>query len=282
MKVIRAKKAGFCMGVDRAVRILEATRQKNAGPIYTLGPIIHNPQVLQYYAEKGVQPAGDLTSLPAGASLVIRAHGIPRDLERQLDEQGFGLVDATCHKVKKAQMLIASRAALGERILIFGDQAHPEVRGLYSYAGPGTVIFKTLPELEGYDLSGGEKYCLAAQTTQDRQAFNQIVAYLKEQVGPAGLTVLDTICATTRVRQEEVRAMAEQVEAMVVVGGRNSGNTKRLVIIAREKGLPCFHVETELELPLDELKQYERLGLSAGASTPRQIIDRVEQALLRL
>ncbi len=280
MQVIRAPNAGFCMGVARAIKILDKALNDPAcrKPIFTLGPIIHNPQVLEYYESLGVRHIQQVDGIPSASTLVLRAHGIPRHLEQALQKQGFALLDATCPKVKKAQEMIAERAALDEQVLIFGEKEHPEVKGLYSYAGADALIFDSLERLRACPVPR-RPFCLAAQTTQDRAAFNCIVHFLRAENPAMPFTVLDTICNATKIRQEEVRGMCAEVEAMVVVGGRQSGNTRRLAHIAEQNGLRCFLVETTNDLPREELRAYKTIGLSAGASTPGKLIDQVEQFL---
>ena len=280
MRVIRAETAGFCMGVDLALRKLDRVVTAAAGsgvPIYTLGPIIHNPQVLEEYAAKGVLTVKDPAEIPTGSHVVIRAHGIPREVETALEARGVQIMDATCPKVKRAQVLIAEEAAKGRRLLLFGEADHPEVKGLRSYATEGSLVFETLENLQGCELGMADECFLAAQTTQDRKAFEAVTAYLLERC--PGMPVLQTICDATRERQQEALDVAGEVEAMVVVGGYSSGNTRRLVDVAQSRGIPCFHVETPEELPLEKLEKFAIIGLTGGASTPKRLIDAIEQRL---
>jgi len=283
MLVIRAETAGFCMGVDLALRKLDRLVAGAEGaPIYTLGPIIHNPQVLEEYAAKGVQTASSPDEIPSGSQVVIRAHGIPKEVEQALRERGMTIVDATCPKVKRAQVLIAEEAGKGRRLLLFGEDDHPEVKGLLSYAGSDAVVFESLEALEQLDfgeISGSECF-LAAQTTQDRVVFEKVVELLQSRC--LDLPVLHTICDATRERQQEALDVAEEVEAMVVVGGFTSGNTRRLVDVAREQGVYCVHVETPEQLPFEKLLKYATIGLTGGASTPKRLIDAIEQRLREL
>lgn len=278
MELIIAHTAGFCMGVDMALHKLDRVlNSRLQGRIHTLGPIIHNPQVLKRYQEQGVLQAKSAEDLQPGDVVVIRAHGIPRTNQEELQAKNAKIVDATCPKVKKAQILIQRQAEQGGHLLLFGERDHPEVRGLLSYA-PKHTIFENLEELEAMHLPPEEIYFLAAQTTQDRDAFTQIQDWLRNNLSPK-LTVLDTICNATKDRQEEVRLLAHTVEAMIVVGGKNSGNTRRLAQIAQEADIYTVHVETAQELALEELAAFSRIGLTAGASTPDWIIEDVVQTL---
>lgn len=282
MIVIRAETAGFCMGVELALNKLDSLLEERGGegPIYILGPIIHNPQVLSKYAARGVITAKTPEEIPAGASVVIRAHGVTREIEERLRGRGVSIVDATCPKVKKAQVLIARSTAEGRRLLLYGEECHPEVKGLLSYAAAGAHVFDNRESLFGL-LSKEEKYCLASQTTQDRASFEEIKAELGALPG-LDLVVLNTICDATKLRQDEATSIADEVDFMVVVGGFNSGNTRRLVQVVASRMIPCLHVETVEGLPLAEISRYDCVGLTAGASTPKKIIDEVEASLKNL
>ncbi|WP_045223056.1 4-hydroxy-3-methylbut-2-enyl diphosphate reductase [Desulfonatronum thioautotrophicum] len=280
MNIIVAETAGFCMGVDMALRKLDsllqgANRQTN---VFTLGPIIHNPQVLQDYAAQGVTQINDPEALAPGQTVVIRAHGIPRNIESALQAKGVNLIDATCPKVKKAQLLIAKQAEKGRLMILLGEADHPEVRGLLSYASSGACVVDS--EEEAMELLRDQpgSCFLAAQTTQDQERYARLITLLRERLEPA-MPVLDTICAATMNRQSEARVIAGQVQTMIVVGGRESGNTRRLVQVAEMAGIPCFHVEVADELPLARLRGLDRIGITAGASTPKTVIQEVVQRL---
>jgi 4-hydroxy-3-methylbut-2-enyl diphosphate reductase len=282
MELTIAETAGFCMGVDMALHKLDnalSSLPQNAC-IYTLGPIIHNPQVLARYKSQGVLQTDGSLQLKAGDVVVIRAHGIPKNIQQGLEAQKISIVDATCPKVKKAQILIQRQAAQNKHLLLFGERDHPEVRGLVSYA-PEHTIFESLEELQDMVIDPAQTYFLAAQTTQDRDIFNAIEEYLTVRVD-ADMTILDTICMATKDRQEEVRELSRKVEGLVVVGGKNSGNTRRLAQIAQEAGIYAVHVETADELPLAELARFKHIGLTAGASTPSWIIQDVAQVLQKV
>ncbi len=277
MLVKRAETAGFCMGVGLALQKLDRELESGAGIIATLGPIIHNPQVLEAYEARGVRCYNDPWEAKGGQRVVIRAHGIPEKMEKCLADAGVSLVDATCPKVKRAQLGISGQRDTGRRLLLFGEHDHPEVKGLLSYAGEGALVFGSLGELQQMALPEPEKYFLAAQTTQDKRAFAKIVQWVRERLGD--VPILETICDATRERQDEAIAIARTVDAMVVVGGFSSGNTRRLSEVARMQGVPTFHVETPDQLPLEEFSAYTVVGLTAGASTPKTIIDETQKLL---
>jgi 4-hydroxy-3-methylbut-2-en-1-yl diphosphate reductase len=280
--VLRAETAGFCMGVALALKRLDVALEANPGAAtYTCGPIIHNPQVLEHYAGLGVMQTNRIDEIDAPALVIIRAHGIPKPKQESLQREGITLVDATCPKVKKAQTLITEQVEQGRTLLLFGELDHPEVQGLLSYSGDDAIVFESLEKLRSIGLDPGRSYFLAAQTTQDRNEFEAVHAYLRERLGEE-LPVLDTICEATRQRQAEAREIAGKVDVMVVVGGTQSGNTRRLVQVVRDAGRECIHVETAGELPREALLKARRIGLTAGASTPKWVIDQVEEALLGL
>jgi len=280
VEIILAETAGFCMGVDLALRRLDKLVVAAAGerPIYILGPIIHNPQVLQRYADLGVTMAKEPADVPSGAFVVIRAHGITRQVEASLRERDVKIKDATCPRVKKAQLLIGRNTADGRELLLYGEADHPEVAGLVSYAEHGYFIFDSEAELDAHELSSDKSYVLAAQTTQDRALFDKLARRLGDDPN-VDVVVLETICDATKLRQEEVQSLARKVDFVVVVGGLSSGNTRRLAQVAKEQGTPSVHVEIAADLDLGELRGYGKIGVTAGASTPRLLIDEVIEVL---
>ena len=198
MELIIAETAGFCMGVDMALNKLEkaVANPPENGRIHTLGPIIHNPQVLERYQRQGVFQADATTRLEEHDVVVIRAHGIPKQVQKRFEDAGVTLVDATCPKVKKAQILIQKQAEQDKHLLLFGERDHPEVQGLISYA-PKHTVFESLDELKARPLDPHERYFLAAQTTQDRESFNAIRDHLRDNID-SQMTILDTICMATK------------------------------------------------------------------------------------
>ena len=274
MKVKFAKTAGFCMGVRRAMEMVLAEANRGDGPLFTFGPLIHNNQVLNLLASKGVQPVDDLDGLQTGR-IVIRAHGIPPQKRQALRETGLKIIDATCPKVARVQAIIRYHTKKGYTAVIVGDEDHAEVIGLMGYSkGQGHVI----QGAEGVSsLPHVEKIFVVAQTTQNEENYRQVVKALKKRY--PDLLVFDTICDATRERQEEVRSLAGHVDALVVVGGYHSGNTQRLVEVSRRAGIPTFHVETEKDLNKEKLREMELIAVTAGASTPNWMIKDVGREL---
>ncbi len=273
MKVKVAKTAGFCMGVKRAMDIvLDATyEEKHKGTtVYTDGPLIHNPQVLNLLQEKGIK------TLKEGAELnknrvVIRAHGITPTRKKEIESMGAKVSDATCPHVMRVQNIIKKYSSQGYSIVIVGDNGHAEVIGLLGYAEGRGYVVGSMEELE--KLPPMEKVCVVAQTTQDKRLFQAVTSRLKKQ--HKDCQVFETICGSTHERQDEVINLCRSVDAMIVVGGRGSANTNRLVKICESEGVPTFHIETETELDLRKLDNFEVVGVTAGASTPQWLIKRV-------
>lgn len=275
MSVILAETAGFCMGVKRALDlVLDIAQRKGKANIYTYGPLIHNPQTVELLRNRGVIPISRLDEIPEaeqGATLVIRAHGISPAERKKIREKGVRIMDATCPKVAHVQAIIKKHARKGDTVLIIGDAKHPEVMGLWGYAYGKGLIVSSLDDVA--HLPDLARVCVVAQTTQNIDQFHEIVAALRERY--AGAVVFDTICDSTDKRQSEVKRMAAQADAMVVVGGRNSANTMQLARLSELAGTPTFHVETVDDLKKIPLDGYHRVGVAAGASTPNWIIDRV-------
>jgi 4-hydroxy-3-methylbut-2-enyl diphosphate reductase len=288
MKVVRAETAGFCLGVSLALQRLErehALSGKHGGRLITLGPVIHNPLLMAHYTQSGVICDDAPRDLRPEDRVLIRAHGIPRDVEAALRESGASIADATCPKVKKAQTAIGRSRAAGGVLLLFGERNHPEVRGLLSYAGPSARVFADPEELRSLPLEPDTDYFLAAQTTQSRTLFVRAGREAARRLGRE-IPSLDTICDATRSRQREVSELCAGVASLVVVGGFNSGNTKRLAETAAASGAFAVHVESPTDFGPEDLLRIRRagspVGLSAGASTPVEQIDIVQRFLEEL
>ena len=278
MEIKLAKTAGFCMGVRRAVdAVLEVAQHETGRRIYTYGPLIHNPQTIELLKSRGITAVKSIDEIenPQNSVLVIRAHGIAPEERRKIKESGIRILDATCPKVGYVQGIIKKHAAQDYTVIIVGDRAHPEVDGLLGYTrGKGKVI-STLKEAE--ELPCLDKVCVVAQTTQDIENYNQIVQKIQKSCPQA--VIFKTICSSTEKRQAEVIELASEMDALFVVGGKNSANTGRLADLAASRRTPTFHIETAEEIQSIDLKPYHRIGVSAGASTPNWIIDRVMDTL---
>lgn len=280
MEIVRAQRAGMCMGVNLALSKLDdlIAQMPQAGSLFILGSIIHNPQVVRSYADKGVVTVHAPEEIPTGATAVIRAHGVTKEVEKELVQRGVKIVDATCPRVKAACLLIEKHTASGRILLLYGEETHPEVKCLLSYAAAGAHVFDNREAGTVLNLDQTRNYCLAAQTTQDKAIFKEISADLSARPG-LDLIVLNTICDATRERQDEAVRIARAVDFVIVAGGYESSNTRRLAQVVAAQGTPALHIETAEELPLGELKKFQRIGLTAGASTPKAIVDEIERVL---
>jgi 4-hydroxy-3-methylbut-2-enyl diphosphate reductase len=273
MKIKIAQTAGFCMGVRRAVDIAVDHASQHNGKVLTIGPLIHNNQTLETLRERGVEILKDNEKIPASTKILIRAHGIPPNLQKQFEGKGHIIIDGTCPKVKTVHKVIEKYKSLGYRIVITGDKGHAEVTGLLGYAGDAGILIQTPDDADS--LPKIDKLCLVSQTTFDRRTFDSIAERLGEKFKDSDLVIKRTICSATDRRQEETRQMAKTVDAMIVVGGKNSANTLRLANISAECGTPTQHVETPEEINWDKIANANIIGITAGASTPSWIIKRV-------
>ena len=277
VKVKVAKNAGFCMGVRRAMDlVLNAARDRQPDEIiHTYGPLIHNNQVLEILERRGIRCSKDLAEAEEGGRIAIRAHGIPPQERKAIKEKGFKIINATCPRVGKVQGIIKRHSLRGYDVVIVGDDNHAEVIGLKGFANGRAHVLNTPEEVE--QLPPMDKLLVVAQTTQDERAFKAIAGLLEERYPET--KIHNTICDSTHNRQEEVLALCNEVDAMVVVGGRHSGNTKRLAEIAAATGIPTFHIETEEELDRERLQNLKIVGVTAGASTPHWLLRRVVHEL---
>ena len=277
MKIIIAKTSGFCMGVRRAVEMVLDAPEEHLNPISTYGPLIHNPQVLEILQEKGISAFNE-TPRQGSGTILIRAHGVPPETRDELKEVGFNVIDATCPRVIKVQTIIKKHLKKGFASIIVGDKNHPEVIGLHGYGGDKSYVAKNIDELVA--LPRFENAIIVAQTTLNTHLWHAVKKWAAEN--HPHYKIFETICDSTERRQAEVQRLAESVDAVIVVGGRNSGNTKRLVDIARQTGKPAFHIESEADLTgldLAALTSARQIGITAGASTPNWVIKKVYRAL---
>ena len=282
MEIILAKSAGFCFGVQRAVNTVERLLLEGK-TVCTLGPIIHNPQLVAELAQRGVCTVNAPAAVPAGATLVLRSHGIPLETMREILDQGILFEDATCPFVAKIHRIVQHAAATGQWILIAGDRRHPEVIGIQSHCAECSSVFNGIDELDvllkRLQKNGITSVCVVAQTTFRTEEWKNCLKKIKMVYTNAA--VFDTICNATAERQSEAAQLAAISDAMIVIGGRQSSNTAKLFEICRAI-CPAYLVETAAELPLDKLRSAGRIGVTAGASTPVGIIKEVLQTMTEI
>ena len=276
MKVIKAKTAGFCFGVKRAVDTVYEQVDTCNGPIYTYGPIIHNEEVVKDLESKGVvvlRTEEDLDNIFEG-TVIIRSHGVKKRIYDKLETKGIRVVDATCPFVKKIHNIVQKESAAGKYILIIGNPDHPEVIGIRGWAGEHAEVIQNADDIEKIDFSKKEKICVVSQTTFNYNKFKDLVEIIKKK--SYDIIVLNTICNATKERQTEAESIAESVDAMIVIGDKHSSNTQKLFEICRKACNNTYYIQTLGDLDLNQLGSVETVGITAGASTPNNIIEEVQ------
>ena len=273
MRVIKAKTAGFCFGVKRAVdTVYEQVRQESGEQIYTYGPIIHNGEVVRDLEEKGVivlHSREELEALENG-TVIIRSHGVTKEIYDLLKGKKLKIIDATCPFVKKIHNIVQEHSAQGDRIVIIGNPGHPEVQGISSRAGKNAAVIQSTEEAEKFSPGENEKICIVSQTTFNYNKFKDLVEIISEK--SYDVIVLNTICNATKERQKEAESIAELVDAMIVIGDKHSSNTQKLFEICRGACNNTYYIQTLDDLDLNQLGSVETVGITAGASTVKRVI----------
>ena len=288
-QVIIADSAGYCFGVKRAIQMVEDAASKHE-TVYSLGPIIHNPQVVEKLAKNGVITVNEISEIPDDSVVLVRSHGVVKENYEVAKEKRLELFDATCPFVKKPQQLVQELCDSGYKTVVVGKPNHPEVVGLVSY-GDSAVVFDPS---KGFDNILGRikelfnvkpehkfsKLAFVSQTTIKVEDFSKVVA--ESIIGTEVVKVHNTICNATRNIQDSTRALAKKVDVMIIVGGRNSSNTSKLFEISKDEGIKAFFVETAEEIEDNWITKNDLVGISAGASTPEWIIENVYNKLITL
>ena len=277
MKIIKAESAGFCFGVKRAVDTVYEEIEKG-GRIYTYGEIIHNDEVVRDLEEKGVKVIRNEEELRAinEGTVIIRSHGVPREIYEILEtKENVKTVDATCPFVLKIHKTVSEESEKGREIIIIGDKDHPEVVGIISFSGSAVSCIRSEAEADSYVDSTGRSKCIVAQTTFNLRKFNNIVEILNKKC--YDVHTVNTICNATEQRQTEALEIASRADAMIVIGGRHSSNTRKLYEICSERCADTRFIQTVDDLDIDSLKDVNCVGITAGASTPNYIIEEVQK-----
>lgn len=279
MNVKLAKSAGFCFGVKRAVdtvnsEIAKATNKK----IYTYGPIIHNEEVVNEFKAQGVdviEEGMDLYGIQPG-TVIIRSHGVSREVQNNLMNSGFDVVDATCPFVKKIHRLVDEHSAAGYYVLVVGNPSHPEVEGIVGWInGDDYKVISNDSDLSFLENVKERKICMVSQTTYNHRKFQDLVEIITEK--GYDILVLNTICNATEERQVEASEISKEVDAMIVIGGKKSSNTQKLFEICKRECEDTYYIQTKDDLDLSVLQSIDNVGITAGASTPNKIIEEVQQ-----
>ena len=271
--IILAKSAGFCFGVKRAVEELENAALKSS--VATLGPIIHNGDVVNSFKEKGVYPYENIADIPHDVKVAIRAHGVSESVIKEIENRNLEYVDLTCPFVKKIHNIVNEKYKDGYKIVIIGDKNHPEVVGINGWCENNAIISLDILDLHG-KIKDSDLVCVVSQTTMDRETYEKIIKYLKNTC--KSIVVFDTICNATNARQEEAGEIASKVDMMIVIGGKNSSNTNKLAGICKKYCKNTYQIENFGDLPQD-IYIPKKIGITAGASTPAAIIKEVVEKM---
>ena len=275
MEVILAENAGFCFGVKRAVdTVYEQT--KTGEKIYTYGPIIHNKEVVDDLRTKGVnviESESELENIKEGC-VIIRSHGLPESICEKIKKQGLKCVDATCPFVKRIHDIVRKESEAGKQIVIIGNAGHPEVEGIMGWCRTPAIVIESIEEAEKFEYDGQKEICIVSQTTYNYNKFQDIVEIFTKK--GYNVIVVNTICNATEVRQAEARKIAAQVDIMIVIGGNHSSNTRKLYEICMQECENTYFIQTLDDLHLDIPKSVRLVGITAGASTPNNIIEEVQ------
>ncbi|CDE47491.1 4-hydroxy-3-methylbut-2-enyl diphosphate reductase [Clostridium sp. CAG:411] len=277
MEVTLAKSAGFCFGVKRAVDMVYEEAQKKE-QVYTFGPIIHNEQVVTDLQKKGVavlNSIDELKDLKEG-TVIIRSHGVSKDVYDILQKENIRIVDATCPFVKKIHNIVKKHTEENENVVIIGNAKHPEVEGIKGWGGDNVTVIETIEEAEAYVPSQEKKTCIVSQTTFNYKKFQDIVEIISKK--RYDIIALNTICNATEVRQSEAMQLAKVSDAMIVIGGQSSSNTQKLYEICKRECENTYYIQTLVDLDLDAFQSFRSVGITAGASTPNNIIKEVQTA----
>ncbi|MBI1911508.1 MAG: 4-hydroxy-3-methylbut-2-enyl diphosphate reductase [Deltaproteobacteria bacterium] len=270
MEIFVAKSSGFCFGVKRAINIANKCASETSGAIYTLGPIIHNPQVVQKLEAEHIFAKKNVDDISSG-TIIIRSHGVRLEELNKAKEKGLNIVDATCPFVKKAQDLVSELSHEGYAVIVVGEKDHPEVKGLVSYGSIEVKVVDSPEEL--IDMPRKKKIGIIAQTTLPKEKLEAVVSFCLNKASE--IKVFNTICNATSIRQKESAELAEKVDLMIVAGGRNSANTRRLAEICTSIRPKTYHIEVAQELDAAWFEGVNSVGITSGASTPDWVIEEV-------
>nr|WP_317348034.1 4-hydroxy-3-methylbut-2-enyl diphosphate reductase [uncultured Blautia sp.] len=282
MKVKTAKTAGFCFGVKRAVDRVYELIEEGVSPIYTLGPIIHNEEVVSDLEKKGVSviQEEDIPGIRKG-TVVIRSHGVGREVYEKLKAAGLSFVDVTCPFVLKIHRIVERESRAGKQIIIFGDPDHPEVKGICGWCEGSCTVLRSREETENFVPDPDKIPCVVSQTTFNYNKFKELVEILcKKRYDNNVLNIdniLNTICNATEERQKEAQSIAGEVDTMLVIGGRHSSNTQKLFEICKEECGNTYYIQTPVDLDSEMFQHSSYVGITAGASTPKKIIEEVQE-----
>ena len=276
MEIKIAKNAGFCFGVKRAMQMASDELDDKSTEVYSLGPLIHNKQAVSKYEEKGLKVVEEIENIPSKERVIIRSHGVGEIVYNEAENKSVKIVDTTCPYVKKIHKIVNDFYKKGYKIIIIGNKIHPEVVGINGWCENSAIVIKNVDDIDNTEFNKDAKYCVVSQTTVDIDKYEEIISKLNEVLNDA--TMKNTICSATKERQLSAKNLAKEVDCMIVIGGKHSSNTQKLVNICKDL-TNTFAIETKDELNKEELKNYKSIGITAGASTPDWIISEVIEFL---
>ncbi|MGI8826907.1 MAG: 4-hydroxy-3-methylbut-2-enyl diphosphate reductase [Chloroflexota bacterium] len=278
MEIVRAQAMGFCFGVRDAIDVVRELGEAGT-TVYTLGAIVHNPQIAEQLEEINVHVVGDLDDVPPGAVVAITAHGAPPDLQENAEARGFKIIDTTCPLVTRIQKTALDLVNQRYSVLIYGDSKHKEVRGIVGWSGGKARVIASMADLEGWTPT--RRVALISQSTSNVEKFIALARDLVGDMVARGIEirVINTICKPTKERQRAVRELARDVDVVIAIGGLASANTRKLVLAAQEEGTAAYQVERLDDLCPEWFQNADRVGVTAGASTPDVVIDQVEERI---
>jgi 4-hydroxy-3-methylbut-2-enyl diphosphate reductase len=276
MEVILAKTSGFCFGVKRAVDTVYEQIDSGGGEIYTYGPIVHNEEVVKDLESRGVKMLDSPKELEEleGGKVIIRAHGVSKEICDLIEEKQLDCIDATCPFVKRIHNIVEKESGNGRHIIIIGNDGHPEVEGIKGWSHTPATVIESEQEAEDFVAKNGEKLCIVSQTTFNYKKFKYLVEIFQKK--GYDIIVANTICNATEQRQKEAIELAAKADVMIVIGGFHSSNTRKLYELCKSKCENTYYIQTLADLQIDIPNSVELVGITAGASTPNKIIEEVQ------
>jgi len=271
LKIVLSKEIGFCFGVKNAVEIAQKALDINDEQVYMLGPIIHNPQVIEMFQKKGAKIVSSIQEIPEGSTVITRAHGASHSILKEASQKRLKVVNTTCPYVKKVQEIAEYLYKNSYFIVVFGERKHPEITSILDIIHQNALVVEQISDL--INIGHYKKIGLISQTTKNINDFKELFFYLLEKTEE--LRIFNTICKATTKRQVSVLELSKKVDIMLVIGGKESANTSRLVEICRNQGVKTFHIESKEELNYEWFHPQDSIGITSGASTPDWVIKEV-------
>jgi len=275
MKIVLAKEIGFCSGVKNSVNLTKTVLKTDKKRIYMLGPIVHNLQVIEMLQKEGVKIVDSIEEIPEGSTVITRAHGVSPSILQEALTKKLNIINTTCPYVKKAQEIAKYLNEEGYLVIIFGDKRHPEISNMLDIIHNNALVVDNIAEIR--EIKFQKKIGLLSQTTKNFSNFRELSSNLLDKTEE--LRIFNTICKATIKRQKNARELAKVVDIMLVIGGKESANTSRLVEICRQQGVKTYHLETKGQLEYTWFHPEDRVGITSGTSTPDWSINEIVEQL---